>query len=238
VQNKSLANNRFWVSLLSMRFRVSSVALVLAVSVVSFGQAAKGPEVAPGIVLPLDSDAVVFALDTGASGPVLTHVVPHEVMLATHAASNAFRSLVYAGPHITAELDSNHADTVLASAKAVFFVRLSGDDPELARGRIHLLWLQRSKKRREITDFSANVFGGQRTRAVDEVPVDTAMVKGTDWLRMTPQEPLLPGEFAVVFMPKDVNQQPSAAYDFSVPGAAAHENPYTPGTNAKSAPKE
>jgi hypothetical protein len=94
---------------------------------------------------------------------------------------------------------------------------------------VHLLWLQAGKKRREITDFSMNVFGGQRTRDVDEVPCDTEMIEGTNWLKVTPKEPLLPGEFAFAFLPKDVNQQPDAAFDFSVPGGSAKAgNPYAP----------
>jgi hypothetical protein len=167
----------------------------------------------------------------------LTHIVPHEVLLNTHTGGNLLRGLVYAGPHVTAEVDGVRAEAVLASAKAVLFVRLNGDDPELARGRIHVLWLQHNKKRREITDYSQNVFGGQRTRGVDEVPVDMTMVEGTNWVRVTPRDPLLPGEFAVVFMPKDVNEQPSGAYDFSVPGAAGDGNPYAPKADAKSAEK-
>ena len=76
-----------------------------------------------------------------------------------------------------------------------------------------------------------NVFGGQRTRNVDEVPCDTEMVEGAYWLKITPKDPLLPGEFAIAFMPKDVNQQPDAVFDFSVPGdKPAASNPYTAGT--------
>ena len=97
------------------------------------------------------------------------------------------------------------------------------------RDRVHLLWLQLSKKRREISDFSMNVFGGQRTRNVDEVPCDTEMVEGTNWLKVTPKEPLLPGEFAIEFLPKDVNQLPDAVYDFGVSGAKVTPgNPYAP----------
>lgn len=192
-------------------------------------QTVKSGEVAPGITLPPDGDATVFALDAGPSGPALVHIPPHEVVLATHAGSNFLRGMVYSGPHITAEVEGLHAETRLASDKAVFFVRISGEDAELMRSRVHLIWLQHSKKRREITDFSMNIFGGQRARNVDEVPSDTEMVAGTTWLRITPKDPLLPGEFAVAFMPKDVNMQPDSVFDFSVPGNPGNSsNPYAP----------
>lgn len=184
-------------------------------------------EVVPGISLPTDGEATVMALDVGPNGPVLVHIRPHEVIFATHAGSNFLRGMVYSGPHMNAEVDGLHADTGLASTKAVLFVRLSGDEAEISRGRVHLLWLKPGKKRREITDFSMNVFGGQRTRNVDEVPSDTEMIQGTNWLKVTPKEPLLPGEFAVAFLPKDVNQQPDSVFDFNVAGDnATSSNPY------------
>lgn len=212
-----------------MRKTVCSIALALAGVLLSHAQPPKSPEVAPGIALPANGDATTFALDSAASGPVLVHIPPHEVVLSSHAASNFFRGMVYSGPHMTAEVDGVHAESIVSSTKAVLFVRLTGDSVELARSRVHLLWLQPGKKRREITDFSMNVFGGQRTRNVDEVPCDTEMIEGTNWLRITPKDPLLPGEFAVVFMPKDVNQQPDAVFDFSVPGNEVKAgNPYGP----------
>jgi hypothetical protein len=51
-----------------MRFRVGLPAAFFAFSLLSFGQAVTGPEVAPGVVLPANSDAVVYALDTGRVG--------------------------------------------------------------------------------------------------------------------------------------------------------------------------
>jgi hypothetical protein len=210
-----------------MRTRVFLIALAFGCAVSPRAQTSGSGQVAPGIVLPTNGDATVFALDQTPAGPALVHIDPHEVVIASHAATNFLRAQILSGPHQSAEVDGPHAATMLASANAVFFVRLFGEDAELMRSRVHLLWLQPGKKRREITDFSMNVWGGQRARNVDEVPCDAAMVEGTNWLRITPKQPLLPGEFAIVFLPKDVNQQPSTAYDFSVPGDdASQNNPY------------
>lgn len=210
--------------------RLNVFAVIALAGLIPCNALASNPvEVAPGVSLPTGGDGTVYGLDLKSSGPVLEHIKPHEVLTVSHAGSNFLRSMVYAGPHMSAELDGNHSDTVISSTKAVFFVRLTGDEAEIDRARVHLLWLQPNKKRREITDFSMNVFGGQRSRNVDEVPSNMEMVEGTNWLKLTPNEPLLPGEFAIAFLPKDVNQQPSSVYDFNVPGGRVGQgNPYAP----------
>ncbi|MGP8260848.1 MAG: hypothetical protein ACLQM6_12950 [Acidobacteriaceae bacterium] len=198
-------------------------------------QTSNATEVAPGITLPTGGDGTVYALDTGSNGPVLLHIQPHEVVSASHAATNFLRAQVYAGPHSSTEVDGPHAPIALASTKAIFFVRITGEDAEIMRSRVHLLWLQPNKKRRQISDFSRNIFGGQHTRNVDEVPCAMDMIEGTNWLKVTPNDPLLPGEFAVAFLPKDVNQYPEVVYDFSVPGdKPSANNPYEPKPPANS----
>lgn len=175
-------------------------------------------EVAPAITLPSDTDGVVYVLDPAPGGPVLQHIQPHEVMTATRAGSNFLRAQVFMGPHLSAEVDGLHSGTVISSDKAIVYVRLTGESAEIDKQRVHLLWLREGKKRREITDLSMNIFGGQRTRHLDEVPCTISTVEGTNWVKIVPDEPLLPGEFAVAFLPKDVNQQPSAVFDFTVAG--------------------
>lgn len=213
--------------------RAFAIAALLGL-IQGIAQSPKPTEVAPGVTLPADTDAVVFALDQTSAGPALIHVKPHEVIFSSHATGNFLRSFVYAGPHSSSEVDGIHAGTVLASAKDAFYVRLSGEDAELARSRVHLIWLQPGKKRREITDFSMNIFGGQRNRFVDDVPVDTEMLPGTNWLKVTPKDPLYAGEYAIAFLPKDVNQYPDSVYDFGVPGSVGDANPYAPRTNDNS----
>jgi hypothetical protein len=78
-----------------------------------------------------------------------------------------------------------------------------------------------------ISDYSQNIFGGSRAQSVDEVPCALEVVGDTNWLKITPNAPLVPGEFAIAFLPQDVNQYPSSVYDFSVPGdKASTSNPY------------
>jgi hypothetical protein len=221
--------------ILTMRTRTLFAVLALFGLIPCNAQTPKPTEVAPGITLPAGGDGTVFILDTPASGPVLLHIQPHEVLTASHAATNFLRGMVYSGPHMSFAVEGPKAPTTLASEKAILFVRLTGEEAEIMRTRVHLLWLQPGKKRREISDFSMNIFGGQRTRDVDEVPCDTEMIEGTNWLKITPKDPLLPGEFAVAFLPKDVNQYPDVVFDFSVSGGKpSTSNPYAPKPPASS----
>jgi len=215
--------------ILSMRTGMLFVVLAFFGMISCGAQTPKPIEIAPGITLPTDGVYTVFALDTTANGPVLLHIQPHEVVSSSHAATNFLRAQIYSGPHSSTEVDGPHAPISLASTKAVLFVRIVGENAEIMRSWVHLLWLQPNKKRREVSDFSRNIFGGQHTRNVDDVPFDIEMVEGTDWLKITPKDPLLPGEFAVAFLPKDVNQYPEVVYDFSVAGGKPSAgNPYAP----------
>jgi hypothetical protein len=223
------------VTMRTMRKRTLFTVIALFGLIQCNAQTPKPTEVAPGISLPTSGDGTVFALDTTATGPVLLHIQPHEVVTASHAVTNFLRAQVYSGPHSSAEVDSPHAPISLASTKAILFVRIVGENAEIMRSWVHLLWLQPNKKRREVSDFSRNIFGGQHTRNVDDVPCTMEMIEGTNWLKITPNDPLLPGEFAIAFLPKDVNQYPEVVYDFSVSGGKPSTgNPYEPKTSANS----
>jgi hypothetical protein len=215
--------------ILLMQTRTLLAVLVFFGLIPCNAQTPKPSEIAPGITLPTGGDGTVYALDTGPTGPVLLHIEPHEVVISSHAATNFLRAQVYSGPHSSAEVDGPHAPISLASTKTILFVRIVGENAEIMRSWVHLLWLQPNKKRREVSDFSRNIFGGQHTRNVDEVPCDMEMIEGTNWLKITPKDPLLPGEFAVAFLPKDVNQYPEVVYDFSLAGIKpSASNPYEP----------
>lgn len=219
----------------TMRISTIFVAIAFFGLILCNAQTPKPIEVAPGISLPTGGDGTVYALDTGPNGPVLLHIEPHEVVTASHAVTNFLRAQVYSGPHSSAEVDGPHAPTSLASTKSILFVRIVGENAEIMRSRVHLLWLQPNKKRREVSDFSRNIFGGQRTRDVDEVPCAMEMIEGTNWLKITPNDPLLPGEFAVALLPKDVGTYPEVVYDFSLTGEKpSANNPYEPKAPANS----
>jgi hypothetical protein len=216
-----------------MRPHILFTAMVLSCFAAAVAQspapAPIGTEVAPGVALPDSGIGIVYGLDQLPSGPVLQHIMPNEVVTISHAGSNFLRGLVYSGPHQGVVLDGAHSQTVFTSPKAVFYVRLVGEDAEIMRKRVHLVWLQSNKKNRQLTDYSQNIFGGSRERNVDDVPCAMEMVDDTAWLKITPLAPLVPGEFAIAFLPQDVNEYPTVVYDFSLPGGKTGEtDPYAP----------
>jgi hypothetical protein len=176
------------------------------------------PEVAPGVVLP--STGTIYGLDVFEAKPSLLQIHPTEIHANSHAGSNFARSAVYAGPHSTVELTGTSSAATFHVPLPVFYVKLNGDDPELLRSRVHLIRLKTVKDRRVVSEFSMNIFGGQKKRQYDDVAVSKSDVADTPWLKLTPQSTLEPGEYGIVFMPKDPNLFPDVVYDFSVPGVS------------------
>jgi hypothetical protein len=175
---------------------------------------ANSQEVAPGITLP--STGTVYSVDLVQQKLSLVQVHPTEISANTHAGSNFARGMVYSGPHSSMELKGISSAATLHTAEAVFYVRLGSEDPEILRNRVKLIQQKPVKDRRMVSDFSMNVFGGQRKQRYQEVPVEKSDVPGGVWLKLVPQKPLAPGEYGIVFMPKDPNFFADYVYDFSI----------------------
>lgn len=163
----------------------------------------------------------IYVIDTRAGKPALLQLHAAEVVSNSHAAGNFARSMVYVGARASFELKGVSAATTVETQQPGILVHLTGDDPELLRSRVHLIRLQQTKGRRVVSTYSQNVFGGQRAKTFDDVAVTKADVAADVWLKLTPQEPLTPGEYCVLFMPKDTNAWPDAVYDFDVADTAA-----------------
>ena len=121
-----------------------------------------------------------------------------------------------ARPHASLELKGSNAVAGTDERQPKILVRIHSDDPELLRSRVHLIRLQQTKDRRVISSYSQSVFGGQRAKKYDDVAVTKVDAEPDVWVTLTPEEPLTPGEYCVVFMPKDANASPDSVFDFSV----------------------
>ena len=201
-----MAGMAFW--------RLSTFAFLVASCLGTFAQNAVLPD---GTKLP--NSGTVFFLKGSAPGVELLQLHPSEIVSNSHAAANFARSMVYSGPRASIELAGLSAATHLNSDNASFLVHLGGDDPELLRGRVTLIRMKQTKDRRVVSTYSQNVFGGQRTRIYDIVAVSKVDVADGNWLKLTPNAPLLPGEYGIVFLPKDSSLFPDAVYDFDVDAA-------------------
>ena len=164
----------------------------------------------------------MYLLKAGAAaGSPLVQLHPTEVLSNSRAAGNFARSMVYVGARASLELKGLNAVAGTDERQPKILVRISSDDPELLRSRVHLIRLQQTKDRRVVSNYSQNVFGGRRAKKYDDVPVRKADAEPDVWLTLTPEEPLTPGEYCVVFMPKDTNAWPDSVYDFNVAVDAA-----------------
>ena len=169
-----------------------------------------------GVTLPRSGTVYLITPGVNGSVPPLVQLHPAEIVSNSHAAGNFARSMVYAGPHASLELKGLNAVAGTDDRQPTILVRINGDDPELLRSRVHLIRLQQTKDRRVVSSYSQNVFGGQRAKKYDDVAVTKADAEPDVWLTLTPDEPLKPGEYCVVFMPKDATAWPDTVYDFNV----------------------
>jgi hypothetical protein len=167
-----------------------------------------------GITLP--QAGTIFVLDHKEKDPQLVQLHASEIITNSQAAGNFARSLVYVGGHASIELKGLNASTNLADGHATFYVRINSDDPDVMRKRVHLIRLEQTKDRRVVAHYSQNIFGGQRKKKYNDIPIAKSDAEKDVWLKVTPQTTLAPGEYGIVFMPKDTSFWPEVVYDFDV----------------------
>ncbi|MEO6816455.1 MAG: hypothetical protein ABI177_07120 [Edaphobacter sp.] len=185
--------------------------LLFAVPMVKAQSASHIDGLPSGVVIP--PTGTVFALETPSS---LVQIHPTEVVSNSHAAGNFARSMVYVGGHASVELDGTSSSTNLAEGHDSFLIRIGGDDPDLVRQRVHLVRLRATKDRRVVISYSQNIFGGQRKKKVDDIQIKKSDAAKDTWLKITPQKPLAPGEYGILFMNNDPAFVPDVVYDFEV----------------------
>lgn len=168
---------------------------------------------APAVDLPATGS--VFAVHKAAGAAAVVQLHATEIKSNSHAAGNFARSMVYAGPHSSVELDGAHAALALP-VDTVIYVRLSSEHPDLDRERATLVRLQQRPDTRQVLEFTRNIFGGSLKRKLEDVAVEKLDVEGQPVLRITPVKPLEPGEYGLTFLPKDPALFADTVYDFTV----------------------
>ncbi len=201
-------------------------------------QTARMPEVAKGLELP-DQDSV-FALDTYQGTPELVALPPNElgVDAKTHHGIATLNPL--AGQRASIELPGAHAKVHLhVNDPAIYLALDARDDAEQVvshaltvntsgakevANRKHgahspqsgfaIVKVDERRAVRIVGGIHVNAFGNV-TQSEDAVPVKTEVLPGKHWLKVTPTQPLLIGEYALVeiLSPSDINQ---VVWDFQV----------------------
>jgi len=208
--------------------------------------AARTPEVVKGLELPDESG--VFALDNYHGLPELVELPPHEadVNIKSKRGVQVVNPLAGASAHI--ELDGAHAKIHLHVNDPVFYLSLdSRDDAENvithamtvdtgnAKNAAHPkhgannmssgFYLVRVDERKalRIVGVLHQSVSGKLTEQADAIRARAEPMPGKHWLKLTPQEPLTIGEYALVEM-LPTNEMSATLWDFRV-DPRMEENP-------------
>jgi len=168
----------------------------------------------------LPSTGTVIVVATAKGDPVPTAIHASEPKFNTQAGGNFARAMVYANQHRALELEGKTSAAQIQGNFQAIYIRIGSEDPEVVRNRVTLLALDQDKETRVIARFSNNVFGGQHKRNIVQVAVNKEDAEEGRFLKLIPQVPLKPGEYGIVFMPKDVNFVGDLIYDFTIPEPA------------------
>lgn len=194
------------------------------------------PQVAPGLRIPMRDG--VFLLDTFQGEPQLVEVLQNVSDVNRDTKGNILRGAInpVAGLKASIELDGAHAKLQSHAAIPSLYMNVeSGPDtalpqaPEQAQqpsDRFRILRAQVKGNKRILGDIKRQVTG--------KVSQEEHLVKTTitrlqgGWLKITPTEPLVPGEYAVVEMMGKEGMN-LYVWDFGVnPKAPGNVNPWKP----------
>ena len=189
-------------------------------------------QIAPGISLP--PYGAVWLLDGAETNPRLIRIPVTSAVSNKHGGENLARNQVLVVKDVTS-LDLLGAASGLRTAgrTPAIFIRQADpaegatQSPAIPNGlesHYVLLRMRVQTDRRVLCTFSYWKFGGRRTRREDDIEASSEEIAGGRWLKLTPKQPLLNGEYAVARMPDDKTQAGTEAYDFGV-GPARPPNP-------------
>lgn len=196
------------------------------------------PEVAKGLQLP-DSDGV-FVLDTFRGTPELVELNPTDVHTKTHLWHGLSTFNPLAGARANLELEGAHAKVHLHVNDPEIYLSLDGRDnvPDVASDALTVptggakqvanakrgaesatsgFAIVRVDERRSVRIVGAIQVSplGKVSQSEDVVATKVEVLPGKHWLKLTPEEPLKIGEYALIeiLSPKDINQ---SIWDFRV----------------------
>ena len=207
-------------------------------------RAARTPEVAPNLRLPEETSVLV--LDTFKNTPELVPLAQQGGDLNKETAHNVLKTEVNpsSSPHRLLDIPGDQSDIQIHVATPVLYLRVGADDTEEDTGSGAITVdthgaagratpsggpeasdyvLERLEARgdiRVLNSFRIKLLGSKPQP--DVVEVQTQTLPGGHWLKLTPANPLEPGEYALVevLSGHEVNL---GIWDFGV-HPAAHEN--------------
>lgn len=196
------------------------------------------PVVAPGLRLP-DSGGV-FLLDHYRDQPQLVEVVQNGGELNKQMGKNIMHAVIMpipTGSKQSIDLKGAHAKVQAHEDSPAIYVDVTAStsdtqdnkpSPELNRpDRFKIVRVQVKKETRVVSNVKISLLG-KVSNQEEVIPTTAESVSGGEWVKLTPQHPLTPGEYAVVEMldPTSINM---FVWDFGVnPTAPMNASAWTP----------
>lgn len=200
------------------------------------------PTVAPGLRLP--DGGGVFLFDQFKGQPQLVELVQEGGELNKHTGKNILRAALNPlalSSKQTIELKGLHARVQAHGAQPTIYVNVDTSgansdqqgaakpaqkpDTDQLPDRYRIIRVEQRKDGRVIGNLSVAIYGRVSEK---ENWVKTTSTAVGDWMKVTPAEPLVPGEYALVEM-LDKKQMNLYVWDFGVnPAAPANPSAWTP----------
>lgn len=176
-------------------------------------EAARSPQVAPGLRLP--DEGGIFLLDTYQNEPQLAELQQSGGEVEKNTKSNILRSTInpLAGSKQTVDLAGAHAKIQSHSAVPTVYINVDASDatdrsggqsaaadsaPLAPSERFRIIRMEIKGGKRVAGSVKTAVTGKTKSESRSVTSTVTAMTGG--WVKLTPTEPLAPGEYAVAEM--------------------------------------
>jgi hypothetical protein len=209
------------------------------------------PEVAPGLRLPQDQG--VFLLDTFGGEPQVVEVQQNASDVNRDTKGNIFRGAInpVAGLKQTIELEGSHAKVQAHGAVPSLYINVEAtpDQPQsplpaqpISQPQQPSVPFDRYRIIRADVKGNKRILGDVKRQVTGKISQEQHLVKTTvnrltgGWLKITPIEALVPGEYALVEMMGKEGMN-LYVWDFGVnPKAPANANPWRPETKSPPPP--
>jgi hypothetical protein len=169
----------------------------------------RSPQVAPGLRLP--EDGGIMLLDTFEGQPQLVELAQSDSALNRNTKSNILKGAInpLASAKQTIELPGTHAKVQAHAALPSVYLNLEAQDqnatPQVTEKgpiepweRFRIVKVQTKGDKRIVGNIKIAVYG-KMSQEQKFVPSTTVKLTGS-WIKITPEKPLEPGEYAVVEM--------------------------------------
>ena len=195
---------------------------------------ASGLQIAPGLYLP--TKGTVWALDQFESKDQLVHLKYDQTGVNNHTASNLLKGSVV--PFVfkqtkTIEVKGVSAAVRLHTTHPVIYCRsiYEGDEESspdanaVTHIELAVVKLRVEGDKRLVSTVEFTQLTGKAARSEGRVEATAERIGDSHWMKITPKEALVPGEYGVVPLPKGQNLFSPVVYDFAIdPAAPANTN--------------